>query len=108
MAKSMHLIALCVITLGMAELRDDKGKITRKSTLRDVSPGDLFEVDAEEGPRLLAIGAARLPLTEADAPAEAGGPKAARSRKGDEPGGDGDPGGDTAGGDGPGDTTPEA
>ena len=76
--KTILLVALAVITLGVPELRDAEGHITRESTLRNVRPGELFTLTSEEDAEALkAAGHAREPnADEAEAQAEATKPAA--------------------------------
>lgn len=76
--KTILLVALAVITLGVPELRDAEGHITRDSTLRNVLPGEPFTLTSEEDAEALkAAGHARDPnADEAEANAEATKPAA--------------------------------
>ena len=79
MSEKLHLLVdLAVITLGVPELRDAEGHITRESTLRNVRPGETFEItNADDAQALKDAGHARdLTAEEAEAQAEAAKPAA--------------------------------
>lgn len=69
MEKPIQLVALAVITLGVPELRDAQGVITREATLRHVQPGEPFAIESEEDATELRVaGHARDPIV-AEVPA---------------------------------------
>lgn len=102
MAK-IKLVALAVITLGVAEVRDSQGRVTQPSTLRQIQPGEPFDLDeAADAEELRKIGAARDPIVEeasasATSTASKGGRRKSASQVGTGLAGGGEDGGQGAG-----------